>query len=112
MRTIGHGGMAAVYQARDTKAKDPKQGNLCAIKEMSLSNVQDDERVQAIQNFLAEARILSRLNHPNLPVFTDFFTEGTRHFLVMEYIDGSTLENLLEQNGGPFSERRVLGWAR
>jgi serine/threonine protein kinase len=104
--------MAAVYQARDTRAKDPKQGNLCAIKEMSLSNVQDDERVQAIQNFLAEARILSRLNHPNLPVFTDFFTEGTRHFLVMEYIDGSTLENLLEQNGGPFSERRVLGWAR
>ena len=112
MRTIGHGGMAAVYQARDTKAKDPKQGNLCAIKEMSLSNVQDDEKAQAIQNFLAEARILSRLNHPNLPAFTDFFTEGTRHFLVMEYIDGSTLENLLEQNGGPFSERRVLGWAR
>src|SRR5438270_1010389 len=104
--------MAAVYQARDTRARDPKQGNLCAIKEMSLSNVQENEKAQAIQNFLAEARILSRLNHPNLPAFTDFFTEGTRHFLVMEYIDGSTLENLLEQNGGPFSERRVLGWAR
>jgi serine/threonine protein kinase len=112
MRTIGHGGMAAVYQARDTRAKDSRQGNLCAIKEMSLSNVQDDEKAQAIQNFLAEARILSRLNHPNLPAFTDFFTEGSRHFLVMEYIDGNTLENLLENNGGPFSERRVLGWAR
>ncbi|HZU67133.1 MAG TPA: protein kinase [Ktedonobacteraceae bacterium] len=111
MRTIGHGGMAAVYQARDTKAKDPRN-NLCAIKEMSLSNVQENEKAQAIQNFLAEARILSRLNHPNLPAFTDFFTEGSRHFLVMEYIDGNTLENLLEQNGGPFSERRVLGWAR
>jgi len=112
VRTIGHGGMAAVYQARDTRAKDSRQGNLCAIKEMSLSNVQDDEKAQAIQNFLAEARILSRLNHPNLPAFTDFFTEGSRHFLVMEYIDGSTLENLLENNGGPFSERRVLGWGR
>lgn len=112
MRTIGHGGMAAVYQARDTRAKDSRQGNLCAIKEMSLSNVQDDEKGQAIQNFLAEARILSRLNHPNLPAFTDFFTEGSRHFLVMEYIDGNTLENLLENNGGPFSERRVLGWGR
>jgi serine/threonine protein kinase len=111
MRTIGHGGMAAVYQARDTKAKDPRN-NLCAIKEMSLSNVQENEKAQAIQNFLAEARILSRLNHPNLPAFTDFFTEGSRHFLVMEYVDGNTLENLLEQNGGPFSERRVLGWAR
>jgi serine/threonine protein kinase len=104
--------MAAVYQARDTRARDAKQGNLCAIKEMSLSNAQENEKAQAIQNFLAEARILSRLNHPNLPAFTDFFTEGSRHFLVMEYIDGSTLENLLENNGGPFSERRVLGWGR
>ncbi|HJT55135.1 MAG TPA: bifunctional serine/threonine protein kinase/MFS transporter, partial [Ktedonobacteraceae bacterium] len=112
MRTIGHGGMAAVYQARDTRAKDARQGNLCAIKEMSLSTVQENEKAQAIQNFLAEARILSRLNHPNLPAFTDFFTEGARHFLVMEYVDGSTLEDLLEQNGGPFSERRVLGWGR
>ncbi len=107
MQTIGQGGMAAVYQARDTR-----KGTLCAIKEMSLSTVSPDERPQAIQNFLAEAKILSRLNHPNLPAFTDFFTEDSRHFLVMEYIDGSTLEDLLERNGGPFSERRVLGWAR
>ena len=107
MQTIGQGGMAAVYQARDTK-----HDTFCAIKEMSLSTVAPDERSQAIQNFLAEARILSRLNHPNLPAFTDFFTEDARHFLVMEYVDGSTLEDLLERNGRPFSERRVLGWAR
>lgn len=107
VRTIGHGGMAAVYEARDTR-----RGTSCAIKEMSLSTVPANERPQAIQNFLAEARILSRLNHPNLPAFTDFFTEGTRHFLVMEFIDGNTLEELLEANKGPFSERRVLGWAR
>lgn len=107
MRTIGHGGMAAVYQARDTR-----RGTLVAIKEMSLSTVSTNERPQAIQNFLAEARILSRLKHPNLPAFTDFFTEGARHFLVMEYIDGSTLEDLLERNNGPFPEPRVLGWAR
>ncbi len=99
--------MAAVYQANDTR-----QGNLVAIKEMSLSTVPTNERSQAIQNFLAEARILSRLNHNNLPAFTDFFTEGARHFLVMEYIDGSTLEDLLDRNKGPFSEPRVLGWAR
>lgn len=99
--------MAAVYEARDNR-----RGISCAIKEMSLSTVPENEQAQAIQNFSAEARILSRLNHPNLPAFTDFFTEGTRHFLVMEYIDGSTLEELLEANHGPFSERRVLGWAR
>ena len=99
--------MAAVYKANDTR-----QGNLVAIKEMSLSTVAENDRSQAIQNFLAEARILSRLNHPNLPVFTDFFTEGARHFLVMEFIDGRTLEDLLDRNKGPFSEPRVLGWAR
>lgn len=107
VRTIGHGGMAAVYEARDTR-----RGTSCAIKEMSLSTVPANERPLAIQNFLAEARILSRLNHPNLPAFTDFFTEGTRHFLVMEFVDGNTLEDLLEANHGPFTERRVLGWAR
>ena len=99
--------MAAVYQANDTR-----RGTLVAIKEMSLATVPTNERSQAIQNFLAEARILSRLNHPNLPVFTDFFTEGMRRFLVMEYIDGSTLEELLDRNKGPYSEPRVLGWAR
>ena len=99
--------MAAVYQANDTR-----RGTLVAIKEMSLSTVPINERAQAIQNFLAEARILSRLNHPNLPTFTDFFTEGARHFLVMEYIDGSTLEEQLDRNKGPFTEPRVLGWAR
>jgi len=107
MRAIGQGGMAAVYQARDTK-----KGTLCAIKEMSLSTVTPDEKQQAVQNFLAEARILSRLNHPNLPAFTDFFTEDFRHYLVMEFIDGNTLEELLDRNNGPFSERRVLSWAR
>ncbi|HEV2580226.1 MAG TPA: protein kinase [Ktedonobacteraceae bacterium] len=107
MQTIGHGGMAAVYQARDTK-----RGTMCAIKEMSLSTVAPGEQPLAVQNFLAEARILSRLNHANLPAFTDFFTEDERRYLVMEFIDGSTLEDLLEQQGRPFSERRVLSWAR
>jgi serine/threonine protein kinase len=107
MQTIGKGGMAAVYEARDTR-----RGSLCAIKEMSLSAVTPGEESRAVQNFLAEARILSRLNHPNLPAFTDFFTEDSRHYLVMEYIDGSTLEDLLAQQGHPFSERRVLSWAR
>src|SRR5258708_8712110 len=107
MRTIGHGGMAAVYQA-----KDLKHDTTCAIKEMSLSSVPSYEHAQAIQNFLAEATILSGVKHPNLPAFTDFCTEDSRHFLVMEYIEGDTLEALLEHNDGSFSERRVLGWAR
>jgi serine/threonine protein kinase len=99
--------MGAVYQA-----KDLKRHVLCAIKEMSLSMVPPEEQAQAIQNFKDEAKILWGLNHPNLPTFYGFFSENQRHFLVMEFIDGRTLEDLLEQNRGPFSERRVLGWAR
>jgi serine/threonine protein kinase len=74
--------------------------------------VPPEEQPQAIQNFKDEAKILWALNHPNLPTFYGFFSENQRYFLVMEYIDGYTLEGLLEQNRGPFSERRVLGWAR
>ncbi len=106
-RTIGQGGMGAVYQAKDLKRQ-----TICAIKEMSLSMVPAEERQQAIQNFKIEAKILWGLNHPNLPAFHGFFTENQRYFMVMEYIDGHTLEELLERNGAPFSERRVLGWAR
>jgi len=107
MGTVGQGGMGAVYKARDLKRQ-----TICAVKEMSLSMVAADERPQAIQNFKDEAKMLWGLNHPNLPSFTGFFTEGQRYFMVMEYVDGSTLEDLLERNNGPFPERRVLGWAR
>jgi serine/threonine protein kinase len=107
VRTIGQGGMGAVYQARDIKRQ-----TIYAIKEMSLSMVPPAERKQAIANFKAEAKMLAGLSHPNLPTFSGFFTEGARHFLVMEYIDGFTLEEYLERNHAPFPERRVLGWAR
>ncbi len=99
--------MGAVYQA-----KDMKHQTICAIKEMSLSMVPPQERVQAIQNFKVEAKMLQGLSHVNLPAFTGLFSEDSRYFMVMEYIDGSTLEDLLERNGAPFPERRVLGWAR
>ncbi len=99
--------MGAVYQAKDMK----RQGALCAIKEMSLSMVPPEEQAQAIKNFKIEARMLSVLGHPCLPAVTQSFAENQRYFLVMEYIDGTTLEDLLERNHGPFSERRVLSWA-
>jgi serine/threonine protein kinase len=99
--------MGAVYQARDMK----RQGTLCAIKEMSLSMVPPEDQALAIKNFRIEAKMLSVLGHPCLPAFTHFFAENERYFLVMEYIEGATLEDLLERNRRPFSERRVLNWA-
>jgi serine/threonine protein kinase len=107
LKVIGRGGMGAVYQARDMR----RQGVQCAIKEMSLLMVPSEKQAQAIKNFKIEAKILSVLDHPCLPAFTHFFAENERYFLVMEYIDGYTLEALLERNHGPFAERRVLSWA-
>src|SRR5260370_7811835 len=65
VQTIGHGGMAAVYQARDTR-----RGTICAIKEMSLPTVPANDQPQALMNFLAMATILSPLNHTTLLSFS------------------------------------------
>jgi hypothetical protein len=105
-RIIGRGGMGAVYQA-----KDVKRNNICAIKELSLSMVPPEEHAQAIQHFKDEAKILWGLQHPNLPTYYGFFGENQRYFLVMEYIEGLTLEDLLEQQRHSFSEDQVLAWA-
>jgi serine/threonine protein kinase len=107
LRTIGQGGMGAVYKAQDMKRK-----SICAIKEMSLSMVPPAEREQAVHNFKTEAQMLSSLKHPNLPSVSGYFAEGPRHFLVMEYIEGLTLDEYLSRNDAAFSEARVLGWAR
>jgi len=75
--------MGAVYKAQDLKRR-----TVCAIKEMSLSLVPPEDREKAIHNFKTEAQMLSSLRHPNLPSVAGYFAEGTRHFLVMEYIEG------------------------
>ena len=99
--------MGAVYKAQDLKRR-----TVCAIKEMSLSLVPPEDREKAIHNFKTEAQMLSSLRHPNLPSVAGYFAEGTRHFLVMEYIEGMTLDEYLLRNNAPFSEGRVLGWAK
>lgn len=100
--------MGAVYLAKDMK----EQGQLYAIKEISVSLIPQNEQQKTINNFKSEAKMLWSLHHPNLPSMRGVFAQEDRYFLVMEYIDGFTLEEVLERNGGPFPERRVLDWAR
>ena len=107
VRKIGQGGMAAVYQATDTHI----HGKLWAIKEMSDAAITDPlEKQQALDAFQQEASLLAKLNHPHIPKVTDFFSEGGKQYLVMEYIKGQTLEEVLEQRGRPFSEHEVRPW--
>ncbi len=106
---LGQGGMAAVYKVRD----ESKRGApLRAIKEMSQAALKESERAQAIENFQAEAELLKTLDHPNLPKFYEQFQEEDRYYLVMEYIEGETLEDRLERAGKGLPEGDVLEWAR
>ena len=87
---IARGGMGAVYLAEDTRLP----GRWVAIKE----NLESTPGSR--QQFEREAVILARLRHPNLPQVTDFFVEANgQQYLVMEYIPGQSLQQLLQQRG-------------
>jgi serine/threonine protein kinase len=84
----GRGGFGAVYKASDTQF-----GNrLVAIKEMSQSNLDAQELREASEAFKREALMLAGLTHPNLPRIYEQFTDGGRSYLVMDFIEGETLE--------------------
>jgi len=104
----GRGGMSAVYQAVDTQ-----YGNHhVAIKEMSQGNLGMNELTEATARFQQEADLLGSLHHPNLPTIYDGFSEDGRSFLVMEYIDGKTLLQMLKDIGGrPLPVAHVLDYA-
>ncbi len=90
---VGKGGFGAVYQAEDTYF-----GNRpVAVKEMSQSSLSPQELAEATRAFKQEALLLAGLKHPNLPSIYDQFYDGGRWYLVMDFIDGETLETLLEQ---------------
>ena len=92
----GKGGFGAVYKAQDTQF-----GNrLLAIKEMSQSNLNSQELAEATQAFKREALLLASLTHPNLPRIYEQFSDMGRWYLVMDYIEGETLEAYLDKMGG------------
>lgn len=91
----GRGGFGAVY-----KAKDMQFGNrLVAIKEMNQSSIDLQDLAEATESFNREAMLLAHLAHPNLPQIYEQFTEGGRSYLVMDFIEGDTLEEHLEKLG-------------
>jgi eukaryotic-like serine/threonine-protein kinase len=102
LRLINQGNMGAVYLAEDTRL-----GNNVALKETFFTN---DDAVMREQ-FHREARLLSRLHHTSLPRVIDHFIEESGQFLVMDYIVGTDLMELLEENAGPFAVNTVLEWA-
>ena len=104
---IGQGGMGAVYKATDTRFNNRS----VAIKEMSRAGLNPTSVQEAEAAFEREGRILADLQHPNLPRIYDYFTDGERSYLVMDFIEGETLEDYLERAGGkPLPLDQVLTW--
>jgi WD40 repeat protein/predicted Ser/Thr protein kinase len=101
VRRIGQGGMGAVYEATHEEL-----GHTVALKETFHT---DDETLR--QAFRREARLLAGLSHPKLPRVTDYFTEGDGLYLVMEYVRGEDLAELLRRRGHAFHADAVLEWA-
>jgi hypothetical protein len=108
LATVGQGGMAAVYRALDVK-----NNAQVAVKEMSQDGLTPAEEAEAVAAFSAEADMLRRLRHSNLPRVYERFSEGARHYLVMEFVDGQTLEQRQQAAGGrALPEAEVMDWAR
>ncbi len=96
---IARGGMAAVYTATDTRLE-----RTVAIKVMHSALADDDEFVR---RFIREAKATARLSHPNVVSVFDQGEDGDAVFLVMEYVDGHTLRDLLKARG-PLSPAAAL----
>lgn len=107
---IGQGGTGSIYLADDIRL----EGRLCALKEVehdrSLpAKIFDEAREQ----FMREATVLARLDHPNLPKVSDFFSEENRDYLVMDYVPGDDLRTLMldaRRQKTFLREDVVLGW--
>jgi len=108
---IGQGGTGSIYLAEDTRL----EGRLCALKEVEHNRALPTEIIeQAREQFFREASVLARLDHPNLPKVSDFFSDGPRDYLVMDFVPGKDLrERMLEarRNKTFLSENEVLRWA-
>jgi serine/threonine-protein kinase len=108
---IGRGGMGSIYLAEDARLP----GRLCALKEVSQDpQLPESTRLQGREQFYQEASVLARLDHPNLPKVSDYFSEGERDYLVMDYVPGDDLKTLMDQarrEGKFLPVPTVLDWA-
>ncbi len=102
---VGKGGFGAVYKAADLQFGNRQ----VAIKEMSQSSLSPQEIVEATEAFKREALLLAGLTHPNLPRIYEQFTDRGRWYLVMDFIEGETLEEHLGKiKGSKLPVEKVL----
>lgn len=110
-RIIGQGGMGCIYLADDLRL----EGRQCALKEVEHDRSLPKELAKESRDqFFREASVLARLDHPNLPKVSDYFSINDRDYLLMDYVPGKDLRTLLNeahQAGHFLQEEEVLNWA-
>ncbi len=103
---VGQGTMGAVYDAEDLVFN-----RRVALKRLRYAPEASPKIIEQTRaQFEREAKILATLRHPNLPRVTDYFTFSDQEFLVMDYIEGLSLEEILALHPGGLDEAAVLGW--
>lgn len=103
---MGQGAAGRVWLARDTREK----GSVWAIKEVDFRTLPLDEVKEARKLFHREAGMLKQLEHACLPKVVDSFTEKDVEYLVMERVEGPTLDSIVKKNERPIDESRAAGW--
>jgi serine/threonine protein kinase/ABC-type branched-subunit amino acid transport system substrate-binding protein len=106
-KVLGQGGTGAALLATDLRL-DSKP---VVIKELISDSADPIRQEEDVKNFKREVALLAHLDHPLIPNVTDHFQEGTRYFMVQEYVDGENLEERMDRINQPMKERDALGYA-
>ena len=103
LRVIGNGGMSVVYQAQDLK-----NGAIYAIKNVERRGI-DSEDKTVVQSLAVEGKMLKQLSNPHLPRIYDIIEESSSFMLVMDYVEGSSLDVVISRNG-PQPAELIYDW--
>jgi hypothetical protein len=103
---LNSGGFCTTYLCNNA------DGHKVVIKESSLpASLPEEARKQVSEMFAREARLLQRCRHPRIARILDFFHENEREYLILEYIDGASLSDIVRRSG-PISEKQVVVWLK